>query len=159
MVKEINFNEIMNSQSIQNEVRLLYFNFNYLTLNKFALDNKGWFYAQMEEHEKQIIENDAYDLSETLKIMGCKYIYNATAENLLQQDNFEVLQSSIDVEAIEVLNNYWHEIPNSDSFIFSDYPLKFLIMRPVYTENKRLYYIGEKRFIKNACKGDYWEFY
>ena len=127
MVKEINFNEIMNSQSIQNEVRLLYFNFNYLTLNKFALDNKGWFYAQMEEHEKQIIENDAYDLSETLKIMGCKYIYNATAENLLQQDNFEVLQSSIDVEAIEVLNNYWHEIPNSDSFIFSDYPLKFLI--------------------------------
>lgn len=75
MVNEINFNEIMNSQSIQSEVRLLYFNFNYLTLNKFALDNKGWFYAQMEEHEKQIIENDAYNLSETLKIMGCKYIY------------------------------------------------------------------------------------
>ncbi len=60
---------------------------------------------------------------------------------------------------IEVLNNYWHEIPNSDSFIFSDYPLKFLIMRPVYTENQRLYYIGEKSFIKNACKGDCWEFY
>ena len=159
MVNEINFNEIMNSQSIQNEVRLLYFNFNYLTLNKFAVDNKGWFYAQMEEHEKQIIENDAYNLSETLKIMGCKYIYNATAENLLQQDNFEVLQSSIDAEAIEVLNNYWHEIPNSDSFIFSDYPLKFLIMRSIYTENKRLYYIGEKSFIKNACKGDCWEFY
>ena len=51
MVNEINFNEIMNSQLIQNEVRLLYFNFNYLTLNKFAVDNKGWFYAQMEEHE------------------------------------------------------------------------------------------------------------
>ena len=152
MVNEINFNEIMNSQLIQNEVRLLYFNFNYLTLNKFAVDNKGWFYAQMEEHEKQIIENDAYNLSQTLKIIGCKYIYNATAENLLQQDNFEVLQSSIDTEAIEVLNNYWHEIPNSDSFIFSDYPLKFLIMRPVYTENQRLYYIGEKSFIKNSCK-------
>ena len=103
MVNEINFNEIMNSQLIQNEVRLLYFNFNYLTLNKFAVDNKGWFYAQMEEHEKQIIENDAYNLSQTLKIIGCKYIYNATAENLLQQDNFE----EISLQALKTSKIEW----------------------------------------------------
>lgn len=156
MVIEINFDEIEKHQLIQREIKLFFLNENYLNLNKVAVKDRGWVYSEMEENEHQIIEEDAYNLSKTLKRLGCTYIYNADAEDLLQQKEFEVLKSSIDSDSILELNHYWHEIPNSDSFIFSDYPLKFLIMRPVYTENARLYYIGEKNFIEEACIGDCW---
>lgn len=156
MVTVINFKEIENHKLMQKEIKKFFLDGNYLNLNKIAIEDRRWLYSEMEENEHQIIEEDAHNLSKVLKRLGCNYIYNADAEDVLQQKNFEVLKASIDNESIQELNQYWHEIPNSDSFIFSDYPLKFLIMRPVYTESARLYYIGEKEFIKEACIGDWW---
>lgn len=156
MVTEISFCDIKNAQLLKKEIKLFFLENDHLKLNKKEVKNRRWVYAEMEENEVQIFEEDAYNLSSALKKISCLYIYNANAEDLLQQENFEVLKSSVKKGSIQELNNYWHEIPNSDSFIFSDYPLQFLIMRPVYTEQARLYYIGEKSFIEKACIGDWW---
>ncbi len=45
-----------------------------------------------------------------------------------------------------------HWISHLDSFIFSDYPLRFLIMRPVFTEYNFLYILGEESFIREVIK-------
>lgn len=156
MVIEIDFCEIENATLLKKEVKTLFSNNDYLHLDKLKVINKDWGYAQMEENEFYILEEDAENFSDALKKMNISNVYSACAEDFFSKDKFATLKISADKVSIEQFNNYFHEIPNMDSFIFSEYPLRFLIMRPAYTIQACLFYIGEAGFIQNACKGNYW---
>lgn len=57
----------------------------------------------------------------------------------------------VDVASIEKLQNPWSRIDHADSFIFSEYPLKFLIYRPDTCQD-RMMVMGPDSFVEPLIK-------
>lgn len=151
MVKLTKFSDIKNRELLRQEIITFFNHDDYLSINIEAVKKKGWICAQMEKDVKQIFDNDAENLSNALIDLGYTHIFSACFDDFYINKDFTVLEFSIDKSSIEQYQAYFHEITNMDSFIFSEYPLRFVILRPVYTISAYMYIIGESDFIRKAC--------
>lgn len=152
MVKLTKFSDIKNRELLRQEIITFFNHDDYLSINIEAVKKKGWICAQMEKDERQIFDNDAINLTNALKELGCSHIYGAHFVNVYKDTEFEVVKMPVKKEIIELVQtDFDYLIDLDDSFIFSEYPLRFLILRPVYTISAYMYIIGEVDFIRKAC--------
>ncbi len=154
-IKTIRFSEINNNDSLRKEIASFFTQKN-LSLITEQVVKKRWSYAQMEQDEKYIYDKDAENLSSALKRIGCSYVYGTHVDHIYDNQDFDVISFSADVETIELSQQFDYLLDHDASFIFSDYPLKFLIMRPVILDYSFLYVLGEADFIREVSKNRCW---
>ncbi|MDP8100100.1 hypothetical protein [Pasteurella atlantica] len=149
---DIQFDDIKNNNLIRKEINAFFDHYT-LGLNQSEVDQRKWSYAQMEAGVNQIFDEDADNLSRALKSIEVPYFYGTYAEYFFDnKNNFEVAKfCPIEKETIEFSQGL-HWISHLDSFIFGDYPLKFLIMKPAFTEKNFLYILGDNDFIREVTK-------
>lgn len=152
---EIKFNELKDFLPLKKEVSSL-FTESFAVVDFFVKRNK-WIYATL--NDKQIIGNDAVNLSRALKDIGCDAIYVAWAYNFFKEDDDffvkKILSNSFSIEEIQKPES---EIDHLESFFFSEYPLKFLMFRPD-TNQQLLYILGSADFVNYVAKEDGWEIF
>ncbi|SJM37863.1 hypothetical protein A1019T_01848 [Psychrobacter pasteurii] len=153
MIEIINFSQIDNKELLRQEIKPFFADDNYLSINKEAVKKRGWSYAQMEKDVRQLFDEDAQNLSGALHRLGCTHVYGTHFDNIHKANDFSVIKFSIDSAIIELVqtSSFEYLIDLDDSFIFSDYPLKFLILRPAYTISAYMYILGEAEFVGEAC--------
>jgi len=154
MVIRFDFRDINNGKGLKNEIKLLFPNEG--NLNDDELSNKNWICATLDD--KQILGGDAENLANGFKKIGINGVLTAWVADLLNKDYFVVDKFGSDSTAIEEMQNPWGRVDHMSSFIFSEYPLRFLIYRPDTCQD-RLMVLGPVAFVMEVIKLEGWELY
>ena len=150
---EIKFNELERFSFLKKEISS-FFTEEFIVVDSFVRERR-WAHATLDD--KQIFESDAINLSNALYAIGCDSIYAAWACNFFSEnDDFFVKRFSSDVSSIEEVQNPYSEIDHLESFFFSGYPLKFLIVRPD-THQQLLHLLGPVDFVSMVAKEEGWK--
>lgn len=154
MAIRFDFREINNGNDLKNEIKLVFPSDG--NLNDVELSNKNWICATLDD--KQILGGDAENLANGFKIIGIDSVLTAWVADLLNKDYFVVDKFGSDSAAIEEMQNPWGRVDHMSSFIFSEYPLRFLIYRPDTCQD-RLMVLGPVAFVMEVIKLEGWELY
>lgn len=154
METKLSSSNVKNINILIDEVRALFFGKG--KLNLVELKCKNWTCITLDDN--QILGEDAECIVDGLGKMGVSVVYGAWVVDFLNHEYFEVDVFGVDVASIEKLQNPWSRIDHADSFIFSEYPLKFLIYRPDTCQD-RLMVMGPDSFVEPLIKLGGWKLY
>ncbi|WP_215778831.1 hypothetical protein [Paludibacterium sp. B53371] len=124
--------------------------------NKEILQGKKWIYATLDD--KQILGQDAINLSTAMNNANCHQAHYGWALDFLNKSDFEINTFSSNQESIEEIQHPESRLDHMDSVIFGDHPLRFCIIRPD-SFDKLLYVVGEEDFVRQCCKETGWKIY
>ncbi len=154
MALRFDFRKINKGRGLKNEIKLLFPGDG--NLNDIALSNKNWICATLDDN--QILGGDAENLAKGFNKIGIDSVLTAWVADLLNKDNFIVDRFDSDSAAIEEMQDPWGRVDHMSSFIFSEYPLRFLIFRPDTCQD-RLMLLGPVDFVMEVIKLEGWELY
>ena len=150
---EIKFSELKKHDCLRSEIKAIC-DFKG-GLHKDHIRNKNCVYAVLDDN--QFLGDDAINLSYALECIGVNFVLAAWAADLQGDNDINVEKNSIDVMKIEKMQSPGCRIDHMDSIFFSEYPLRFLIIRPDTCQDS-LYLAGPVNFVKRATKASGWKF-